>query len=140
MYPIFLMTLMNKETFLAFGYHHQDFIITEIIYILFSHIIAYVNIKCLSWTTCTHTICIPWSNNRYCTVWLLTWSPSSVSPSIPALISFVINFKKNKYSSSYGIHKGNFLQLNTTINKCSYQSIIWQHQHDTRTKIWKNIV
>lgn len=45
--------------------------------------------------------------------------------------------KKNKYSSWYGIHKGNFLQLNTTINKCSYQGIVWQHQHDTCTKIWK---
>lgn len=45
--------------------------------------------------------------------------------------------KKIKYSSWYGIHKGNFLQLNTTINKCSYQGIVWQHQHDTCTKIWK---
>lgn len=96
------------------------------------------------WNAChelpvhTHFVSL-WSNNRYCTVWLLTWSPSSVSPSIPALISFVINFKKakNKYSSWYGIHKGNFLQLNTTINKCSYQGIVWQHQHDTCTKIWK---
>lgn len=116
MYPLFLMTLMNKETFLAFGYHHHDFIITEIIYILFSHIIAYVNIKCLSWTTCdltTGTVQCDYSPDLLALYLPLYqhWSPLSST------------LKKNKYSSWYGIHKGNFLQLNTTINKCSYQGI-----------------
>lgn len=73
-----------------------------------------------------------WSNYRYCTVWLLTWSPSSVSPSIPALISFVINLKKtpkfimlqgtyyNKYMFLSGLYiSWEGIQIWKTLFKCS---------------------